>query len=53
MPYLDMVATLDPEKNTASILVLNRDLEKRQELEIDWHDLTPNQRHGLRNNYRA
>ena len=41
VPYLDMVATLDPEKNTATILILNRDLEKAQDLEIVWHDLTP------------
>jgi alpha-N-arabinofuranosidase len=39
--YLDMVATLDPEQKTASIFVLNRDLEKAQDLEINWHDLTP------------
>jgi alpha-N-arabinofuranosidase len=39
--YLDMVATLDPEQKTASIFVLNRDLEKAQDLEITWHDLTP------------
>jgi alpha-N-arabinofuranosidase len=39
--YLDLVATHDPDKKIASIFVLNRDLEKEQELEIDWHDLTP------------
>jgi alpha-N-arabinofuranosidase len=39
--YLDVVATLDPEQKTASIFVLNRDLEKAQDLEINWHDLTP------------
>jgi alpha-N-arabinofuranosidase len=41
VPYLDVVATLDPEKKTAAIFVLNRDLEKAQDLEITWHDLTP------------
>jgi alpha-N-arabinofuranosidase len=41
VPYLDVVATLDPEKKTASILVLNRDLEKPRNLELVWHDLTP------------
>jgi alpha-N-arabinofuranosidase len=41
VPYLDMVATLDPEKKTATIFVLNRDLEKARDLEINWHDLTP------------
>jgi len=35
------VATLDPEKKTATLLVLNRDLEKSRNLEIAWHDLTP------------
>ena len=41
VPYLDMVATLDPEKKTATIFVLNRDLENARDLEINWHDLTP------------
>ncbi len=39
--YLDIAVTLNPETNTASLLVLNRDLEKDHELEIVWHDLTP------------
>jgi alpha-L-arabinofuranosidase len=39
--YLDVVATLDPDKKMATIFVLNRDLEKEQELELNWHDLTP------------
>jgi len=39
--YLDVCATLDPEKKSASIFILNRDLEKDQDLEINWHDLTP------------
>ena len=41
VPYLDIVATLEPEKKTATLLVLNRDLEKPRPLEIVWHDLTP------------
>jgi alpha-N-arabinofuranosidase len=41
VPYLDVVATLDPEKKTATLFVLNRDLEKPRNLEIAWHDLTP------------
>ena len=32
---------LDEEENTASFLILNRDLEKARELEIIWHDLSP------------
>lgn len=39
--YLDIAVTLNPETNTASLLVLNRDLEKAHDLEIVWHDLTP------------
>ncbi|MGD0911514.1 MAG: alpha-N-arabinofuranosidase [Terracidiphilus sp.] len=41
VPYLDVVAMLDEEENTASFLILNRDLEKARELEIIWHDLSP------------
>lgn len=41
VPYLDVVVTLDSEKKTAAIFVLNRDLANAQELEIAWHDLTP------------
>jgi alpha-N-arabinofuranosidase len=41
VPYLDVVVTYDAEKNTAAVFVMNRDLVKEQELEIDWHDLTP------------
>ena len=39
--YVDVVPVLDPDKKTVSIFALNRDLEKEQELEISWHDLTP------------
>ena len=39
--YLDVVAMIDNEKNTATLLILNRDLEMAQQLEINWHDLTP------------
>jgi alpha-L-arabinofuranosidase len=41
VPYLDVVATFDPEKKTATLLVLNRDLEKSRNLEVAWHDITP------------
>ncbi len=41
VPYLDVMVTLDPEKKTANVFVLNRDLEKSRELLLDWHDLTP------------
>jgi len=41
VPYLDVTATLDLEKKTAAMFVLNRDLEKERSLEITWRDLTP------------
>ncbi len=41
VPYLDAAATLDPETGAASLMVLNRDLEKARELEVVWRDLTP------------
>jgi alpha-L-arabinofuranosidase len=31
----------DEDKNIATLLILNRDLEKAQDLEINWHDLSP------------
>jgi alpha-N-arabinofuranosidase len=39
--YLDVIATLDEDKHSATLLILNRDLERAQDLEINWHDLTP------------
>jgi len=39
--YVDISATLDADKKTATILMLNRDIEKPQDVEISWHDLTP------------
>ncbi|PYV22731.1 MAG: hypothetical protein DMG27_17565 [Acidobacteria bacterium] len=41
VPYLDVVGTLDPASKTATLFVLNRDLERARELQIDWHDVTP------------
>lgn len=41
VPYLDIVATLDSDNKTASLLILNRDLEKPRELDIMWRDLSP------------
>ena len=41
VPYLDMTATFDPEGKTATLFVLNRDLEKPRELLVDWQGLTP------------
>jgi len=39
--YLDVMVTHQPEQKTATVFVLNRDLEHEQELELNWHDLTP------------
>jgi alpha-N-arabinofuranosidase len=41
VPYLDVTATLDAEKKTATLFVLNRDLNKARDLEIKWQDRTP------------
>jgi len=41
VPYLDVVGTFDPATKTAALFVLNRDLEKPRELQIDWHEVTP------------
>ena len=39
--YLDVAAVHNEEKGTVTLLIMNRDLHNEQELEIDWHDLTP------------
>jgi alpha-N-arabinofuranosidase len=39
--YLDVVVVHDEEKSTVTLLAMNRDLQNEQELEINWHDLTP------------
>lgn len=41
VPYLDVVVTHDGDHKSASIFILNRHLEREQELEIRWHDLAP------------
>ncbi len=41
VPYLDVTATFDPAGRTATLLVLNRDLENRRELQVDWQGVTP------------
>ena len=41
VPYLDVAATVDDATHTATLLVLNRDLESAREVEVEWHDLTP------------
>ena len=39
--YVDISVTHDADKKTATVLMLNRDVEKPQDVELVWHDLTP------------
>ena len=41
MPYLDVVATHDPDSKTAALFILNRDLSGPRQLELLWRDVTP------------
>jgi len=41
VPYLDVAGTIDEPGKTATLLILNRDLEKARELEVVWHEITP------------
>ena len=41
VPYLDVVATLDPQNGQACVLMLNRDLESERELNLVWRDPAP------------
>ncbi len=41
VPYLDVAATRDPESGKTCLLVLNRDLEKSRELEVNWQAGAP------------
>lgn len=41
VPYLDVAATFDGAGNTATLLALNRDLEKPRELEVEWREINP------------
>ena len=41
VPYLDVVATVDSAAKSATVFVMNRDLDRARELEINWRDLTP------------
>ncbi len=36
VPYLDVAATLNPDDGTVSLFVLNRDLSKSHQLELNW-----------------
>lgn len=41
VPFLDVTATFDEAGKTATLFILNRDLVKPRELEIQWQGLTP------------
>ena len=41
VPYLDVVATINPPDGKACVLMLNRDLESERELVLEWRDPMP------------
>ena len=41
VPFLDVVATINPQNGEVCVLVLNRDLESERELVLDWRDPMP------------
>jgi alpha-N-arabinofuranosidase len=41
VPYLDISGTIDSESKTATLFILNRDLEKPRDLQVVWHEATP------------
>ena len=41
VPYLDVVATINPPDGKVSVLILNRDLELERELVLEWRDPMP------------
>jgi alpha-N-arabinofuranosidase len=41
VPFLDVAGTLDLDHNTATLFILNRDLEKAHDLNLVWHEATP------------
>ncbi|HEY4983516.1 MAG TPA: alpha-N-arabinofuranosidase [Verrucomicrobiae bacterium] len=41
VPFLDVVATINPQNGQVCVLMLNRDLESERELVLDWHDPSP------------
>ena len=41
VPFLDVVATLDPQNGQVSVFMLNRHLESERELVLDWRDPSP------------
>ncbi len=41
VPYLDVAATRDPESGKVCLLVLNRDLDKSRQFEVNWRGSEP------------
>jgi alpha-L-arabinofuranosidase len=41
VPFLDVVATFDPQTGQAAVFMLNRDLDAERELVLEWRDPTP------------
>jgi alpha-N-arabinofuranosidase len=41
VPFVDVVATLDPQSRQACVLMLNRDLDGERELVLEWQDPAP------------
>ena len=41
VPFLDVVATLNPQNGQACVLMLNLDLQSERELILDWRELVP------------
>ena len=41
VPFLDVVATMNPDNGQVSVFMLNRDLHSERELILAWHDVTP------------
>ncbi len=41
VPWVDIAATIDAGNKTAALFLFNRNLEKAQEVEVVWRDVTP------------
>ena len=41
VPFVDVVATIDEPGGQATVLMLNRDLEREREVALEWSDITP------------
>jgi len=41
VPFVDIVATLNPENGEACLLMLNRDSDAEREVVVDWRETTP------------